>query len=59
MLVSGTVDLRCGSVVLTVARWRGESNSSGATCAWGKRVSLVMMVTERILLAKKTQTMGV
>jgi hypothetical protein len=66
MLVSGTVDLRCESVVLTVARWRGESNMnwgdmvrSGATCAWGKRVSLVMMVTERILLAKKTQTMGV
>ena len=40
MLVSGAVDLRCGSVVLTVARWRGESNinwgdmvRSGATCA--------------------------
>lgn len=45
MLVSGAVDQRCGSVVLTVARWRGESNMnwgdmmrSDATRAWGKRV---------------------
>ena len=62
MLVSGAVDQRCESVVLAVTRWRGESNinwgdmvRSGATRAWGKHVSLVMM---GILLTKKARTYG-